>query len=92
VCTVPRRAVVGKRVCGESVTSYHRPVGRRTEAIRKALEERKHRLAFQVVRPGRHERLRRFLERDVWPRVPPGMEPMSKDERERILGYGPEGH
>lgn len=38
----------------------------KTEAIRRALEERKQRLAFQVVRENRSEELRSFLEREVW--------------------------
>jgi antitoxin VapB len=38
----------------------------KTEAIRRALEERKQRLAFQVVRENRGDELRTFLEREVW--------------------------
>ncbi len=38
----------------------------KTEAIRRALEERKQRLSFQVVRENRGEELRSFLEREVW--------------------------
>jgi len=38
----------------------------KTEAIRRALEERKQRLAFQVVRENRADELRSFLEREVW--------------------------
>jgi antitoxin VapB len=38
----------------------------KTEAIRRALEERKQRLAFQVVHQDRSEDLRTFLEREVW--------------------------
>lgn len=38
----------------------------KTEAIRRALEERKQRLSFQVVRESRAEELRSFLEREVW--------------------------
>jgi antitoxin VapB len=38
----------------------------KTEAIRRALEERRQRLAFQVVRADRGEELRGFLEREVW--------------------------
>jgi antitoxin VapB len=64
----------------------------KTEAIRKALEERKARLASRVVpQPG--ERTRRFLEREVWPAVPPDVRGRvtGKRRREKILGYGPEG-
>ena len=38
----------------------------KTEAIRRALEERKQRLSFQVVRESRADELRSFLEREVW--------------------------
>ena len=38
----------------------------KTEAIRRALEERKQRLSFQVVHQDRAEDLRSFLEREVW--------------------------
>ena len=38
----------------------------KTEAIRRALEERRQRLSFQVVRENRGEELRSFLEREVW--------------------------
>jgi antitoxin VapB len=38
-------------------------------------------------------RLRRFLEEEVWPNVPPDIlgKPISKEEEEEILGYGPDG-
>ena len=38
----------------------------KTEAIRRALEERRQRLSFQVVRESRADELRSFLEREVW--------------------------
>jgi antitoxin VapB len=38
----------------------------KTEAIRRALEERKQRLSFQRVHENRAEELRSFLEREVW--------------------------
>jgi len=38
----------------------------KTEAIRRALEERRQRLAFHVVHQNRAEELRSFLEREVW--------------------------
>ncbi len=38
----------------------------KTEAIRRALEERRQRLSFQVVHENRAEELRSFLEREVW--------------------------
>ena len=63
----------------------------KTEAIRKALSERRERLAFNVVAPDRREQLQRLLERDVWPQLPKHAKPMSKKERERLLGYGADG-
>lgn len=38
----------------------------KTEAIRRALEERRQRLSFQVVHEHRGDELRSFLEREVW--------------------------
>jgi hypothetical protein len=42
----------------------------------------------------RQRTLRRFLEDEVWPRIPAearGKPPMTKAERGEILGYDPEG-
>lgn len=65
----------------------------KTEAVRKALEERRERLAFQVPPRDRRTEVLRFLEREVWPRVPPELlgRGLSKEDQEEILGYGPEG-
>ncbi|MFI7677047.1 type II toxin-antitoxin system VapB family antitoxin [Actinophytocola sp. NPDC049390] len=64
----------------------------KTAAVRVALRERRERL---TARSGPRARtLRRFLEDEIWPRVPTelqGQPPMTKAEREEILGYGPEG-
>ncbi len=58
----------------------------KTEAIRKALEERKARLRTKVlISPG--QRARRFLEEEVWPRLE-GRTAPTKAEVEAILGYG----
>jgi antitoxin VapB len=38
----------------------------KTEAIRRALEERRQRLSFQTVHENRADELRSFLEREVW--------------------------
>jgi len=38
----------------------------KTEAIRRALEERRQRLSLQVAHDNRGEELRSFLEREVW--------------------------
>ena len=65
----------------------------KTEAIRKALYERRQRLSYQIVRHNREEHLRKFLEREIWPAIPKGHlgRAINRRERERILGYGPEG-
>lgn len=65
----------------------------KTRAIRVALQERRQRLAFRVKRRSRKEELLRFLQRDVWPNVPPEERGrrLGRDEEEAILGYGPEG-
>jgi antitoxin VapB len=68
----------------------------KTEAIRRALEERKARLA---VRPrstpeDRVRQVKEYLEREVWPFLPPEIlgKKMTKQEREEILGIGPRGY
>ena len=43
----------------------------KTEAVRKALEERSRRLTFQVTRRPRGEAFLRYLAEDVWPKLPP---------------------
>ncbi len=43
----------------------------KTEAICKALLERKSRLQVEVGRPGKKAQLLDYLERSVWPKVPP---------------------
>lgn len=66
----------------------------KTEAVRQALLERRRRLAFRVGRPDRRAEIERFLEREVWGRIPKeqlGRGP-GKKEVEEILGFGPEGH
>jgi antitoxin VapB len=65
----------------------------KTRAVRVALSERKERLARRARGADRGARLRRFLESEAWPQVPPDVigKPLSRDERESILGYGVEG-
>lgn len=55
---VERLAAVVAEITGET----------KTEAIRRALEERRARLVVRVADGGRD--IRRFLEREVWPLVP----------------------
>lgn len=65
----------------------------KTEAVRRALEERKARLAYRLVDGDRASRLRRFLETEVWPRIPAEElgRRMSREDEDEILGYGKEG-
>jgi antitoxin VapB len=65
----------------------------KTRAIRVALQERKQRLVFWIKRRSRKDEMLRFLERDVWPRVPPEElgRRLSQVEEDAILGYGPKG-
>jgi antitoxin VapB len=69
----------------------------KTGAVRQALRERYERLALQSgsrrrKKPGD---LLRFLETEIWPQIPDELldrPPMTKAEREEILGIGPEGY
>jgi antitoxin VapB len=65
----------------------------KTEAIRRALEERRERLLSGRPKRDRRARLLSFLENEVWPALPVEVrgKRLTKKERERILGYGPEG-
>ncbi len=65
----------------------------KTQAVRVALRERRERLLIAADTRRRGERIRRFLVDEVWPQVPPGGlgVPLTRAEREAILGYGPEG-
>lgn len=69
----------------------------KTAAVRNALRERRDKLAAQQAKEPmeqRHRRLRRFLEEEIWPLIPEserGKPPMTKAEREEILGIGPDG-
>jgi antitoxin VapB len=66
----------------------------KTEAIRRALVERRARLMAHPGRqPGRGS-LRSYLERNVWPIIPPGElgRVLTRSEEDQILGYGPEGY
>lgn len=66
----------------------------KTEAIRRALEDRKTRLALRGGSDDRAKRIKNYLEREVWPLIPAKYrgKKMSKREREAILGIGPEGY
>lgn len=60
----------------------------KTEAIRQALLERKARLRTRVAPEEQSARVRRFLEREIWSRIPADQLGHAPDraEREAILG------
>ncbi|HWQ23277.1 MAG TPA: type II toxin-antitoxin system VapB family antitoxin [Gaiellaceae bacterium] len=66
----------------------------KTQAIAVALRERLERLRAAESREDRAARIRRVLEEEIWPLVPADVrgKPLTKAEREEILGYGPEGY
>jgi antitoxin VapB len=64
----------------------------KTEAVRRALLERRDRI--RLMRGGNPKRdLRRFLEAHVWPTIPRRVlgRRVTKDEVEKYLGFGPAG-
>ena len=65
----------------------------KTEAIRRALEERRARLAYRITAEDRGKRLTRFLETEVWPHIPDAERgrQLSRVAEDALLGYGPEG-
>ncbi len=71
------------RVTGES----------KTEAVRKALEERRQRLSLRLAAPQGEARLLAFLEDEVWSHIPPHLlgTRLTKAEEEAMLGYGEMG-
>jgi antitoxin VapB len=77
---VERLAAEVARLTGES----------KTEAIRRALEERRRRLKSINQR---RARVLRLLERRVWPSLPAGERGrrLTRGEEDGILGYGPSG-
>jgi antitoxin VapB len=65
----------------------------KTEAIRRALLDRRERLLSIRPTADKGARLERFLREEVWPHIPADVRGrgISKAEREEILGYGPDG-
>ena len=61
----------------------------KTQAVRVALSERRDRLTAIHHR----DHLKAFLEDEVWPQIPVAAlgNPITKSEREAILGYGEKG-
>ena len=79
---VERLAAEVARLTGES----------KTEAIRRALEERRRRLKAPAGGE-RRARIQRLLEKKIWPSVPKKQlgRRLTRQEEDVILGYGPEG-
>ena len=79
---VERLATEVARLTGES----------KTEAIRRALDERRRRLT-RVSTDDRRARVLRFLEKKVWPALPKTQvgRRLRRAEEDDILGYGPGG-
>jgi antitoxin VapB len=79
---VERLAAEVARLTGES----------KTEAIRRALDERKQRLKGPVAER-RRTRVLRLLEEKVWPTLPKGERGrrLTRAEEDEILGFGPSG-
>jgi antitoxin VapB len=80
-----------ERLAGEVAGLAHET---KTEAIRRALLERRARLKARSGRPVRPGGLREYMERNVWPLIPTNElgRVLSREAEERILGYGPEGY
>jgi antitoxin VapB len=64
----------------------------KTEAIRRALDERRRRLKGKSA-DQRRARILKFLEKKVWPTLHAGDRGrrLTRAEEDDILGYGPEG-
>ena len=64
----------------------------KTEAIRRALEERQRRLRSRSTED-RRARVLRFLEKTVWRTLPKSEmgRRLSREQEDEILGYGPTG-
>ena len=79
---VERLAAEVARLTGES----------KTEAIRRALDERRSRLRNRSA-SDRRARVLKFLETMVWPSLPKSQvgRRLTREEEDAILGYGPEG-
>jgi antitoxin VapB len=63
------------------------------DAVREALREKKERLEMKTGGEGRPQSIQKWLETEIWPRIPEKErgKPLTKKEVEDILGYGPEG-
>ena len=79
---VERLAAEVARLTGES----------KTEAIRRALDERRRRLSGASVKD-RRARVLKLLQTKVWPSIPKAQRGrrLTREEEDAILGYGPAG-
>jgi antitoxin VapB len=65
----------------------------KTEAVRRAVEERRQRLSLHRASRDRGGEFLRYLAEEVWPQAPPGQlgRRLGRAEEDEILGYGPGG-
>lgn len=65
----------------------------KTEAVRRAMLERRDRLELLQITRNRDARIRRVLEDEIWPAIPADVigTRISRDEEERILGFDEHG-
>ena len=65
----------------------------KTEAIRRALAERRQRLALHARPKKRYTEFMRVLVSDIWPSIPTRVlgKRVTRREEDEILGYGPDG-
>jgi antitoxin VapB len=65
----------------------------KTEAVRRALAERRQRLVYRQPAERSARRIRTFLEREVWPAVPEADrgKRLTRSEEDNILGYSEGG-
>jgi antitoxin VapB len=80
-----------ERLAGEVAGLAHET---KTEAIRRALLERRARLQARAGKSSGRKGLREYLEQSVWPLMPPNElgRVLSREQEDQILGYGPEGY
>ena len=72
----------------------------KTGAVREALREKRDRASLAAGSKGRRRprtpgSLERFMEQEIWPFIPGAekeQEPLTKEEIEDILGFGPDGY
>lgn len=68
----------------------------KTSAVKQALRERRDRLQLEAGTEEKPYRgMRQWLETEIWPQIPAedrNRSPLTKAEREEILGIGPEGY